>query len=162
MHKNNDPITVGWNLNVSWKGFSLSATFAGNLKYLKNYQYLGVEWNRTWKEWYTNSWLFNPTSGVLPRRYSAAGDERYSNNLITTNFWLADASFLRLRNLNLSYDLPVDWFRKTGFTGIRLYASGSNLFIISKFNKKYFDPELNNGVNFPIIKSSNLGASITF
>lgn len=162
LRKNNDPITIGWNLSASWKGFSVSATFAGNLKYWKNYQYLGVEWNRTWEEWYTNSWLFNPTGGALPRRYSAAGDARYGNNLATSKFWMADASFLRLRNLNLAYNLPADWYKKTGFTGVRLYASGSNLFIISKFNKKYFDPELDNGVKFPIIKSFNFGASITF
>jgi TonB-linked SusC/RagA family outer membrane protein len=55
--------------------------------------------------------------------------------------WLEDGSFLRLRNLSLSYDLPKTFLQKLDMTSARIYATGDNLMTISKYSGS--DPEVN-------------------
>ncbi|MNY23040.1 hypothetical protein D3C86_1566880 [compost metagenome] len=63
--------------------------------------------------------------------------------------------------LNLGYSLPSGITNKMGINGLKFYFSGSNLFVISKFNKKYYDPELDNGFSYPMMKSFNFGVNIS-
>jgi TonB-linked SusC/RagA family outer membrane protein len=163
LRKNNNPIVLGWNLGAEWKGFVLEATFNGMVRQWKSFNDLtgGVEWNRVWNEWYSDSWSTNTPNAWLPKRYSANDGTRSVNNS-GSNFWYADGSFVRLKYLNLAYSLPAKYMQKIGVQGIRFYFTGANLFVISKFNKKYYDPEMGDGgTSFPIMKSFNFGASIT-
>jgi hypothetical protein len=67
-----------------------------------------------------------------------------------------------LKFLNLGYNIPRNLYNKLGVQNIRFFASGSNLFLISKFNTKFYDPELGSGVAFPIVKSFNAGFNVSF
>jgi hypothetical protein len=148
---------------MEWKGFSISANFNGALGYSKFFTDLagGVEWNRMWRTWATDAWSLQTPNAWLPRRYSANDNGHSGINTQNSNFWLADASFLRLKALNIAYVIPQKLYSKY-VSSIRLYASGSNLFIISKYNKRFYDPEMNGGTSFPIVKSYNAGCTITF
>ncbi|MNT60235.1 hypothetical protein D3C72_1978030 [compost metagenome] len=113
-----------------------------------------------WQAWYDQAWTPQTPDAWLPKRFSANDDAR-TVNLSGSNFWLADASFLRLKNLNVGYVIPQKLYKKY-VSSIKIYGSGSNLFIISKFNRKYYDPEMNSGTAFPIVKSYNFGCTVTF
>lgn len=163
LNKSNNAKVLGVTLNAEWKGLSITANFNGAFGYKKSYRDLsgGVEWNRMWQPWYDQSWTpNNPNSSWLPARYSV-NDEAWAVNTAGSDFWLADASFLRLKFLNVAYNVPQKLYKKY-VNNIRFYVSGSNLFVISKFNKKFYDPEMQTGTSFPIVKSYNAGVSVTF
>jgi len=162
LNKSNNAKVLGLNLNAEWKGLSVTANFNGAFGYKKSFQNLagGVEWNRMWRPWADQSWSPENPNAWLPYRYSV-NDDVASVNTSGSNFWLADASFLRLKFLNVAYNVPKKFYKKY-LSNVRFYVSGSNLFVISKFNKKFYDPETDNGTSFPIVKSFNAGASITF
>lgn len=75
---------------------------------------------------------------------------------------MRDASFLRLKNLQLGYNLPVDLISVVGLKGARFYVSGSNLLLIDKI--KHYDPEVVNdlGVYYPATRIYNFGVNLTF
>ncbi|HEV2483617.1 MAG TPA: SusC/RagA family TonB-linked outer membrane protein [Puia sp.] len=160
LRKNNDPVVLGWNIAAEWKGFSIAATFNGEVRHWSavNIYASGVEWNREWKNWYTNSWNPNNTGAKYPRYYGA--ETGNSVNMAASNFWYAPSNFLRLKFLNLGYTVPSRLYRGY-FSAIRVFASGSNLFIISKFNKQYYDPEMTSGTTFPTIRSFNAGVMVS-
>ena len=86
-------------------------------------------------------------------------------NFQPSNFWLQDATYLRLKSVEVGYNLPTDLLRKTGFIkSLRIYANGFNLFTWSGLNS-LVDPEHTSatyGLNYPIMKSYNLGVNLTF
>ncbi len=160
--KNNNPIVIGANLGLEWKGITIDATFSGNLHQWRFYNDLanGVEWNRMWTKWYTDGWTPDNPNGSLPWRYSTNDGTRRVNNDNST-FWLVKADFLRLRFLNIGYNLPGSLVNRIGFKGLRCYFSGTNLFVISKFNKDYYDPEMGSNTAFPVMKNFNFGVNVT-
>jgi TonB-linked SusC/RagA family outer membrane protein len=162
LNKSNNAKVLGLNLNAEWKGLSVTANFNGAFGYKKSFNDLsgGVEWNRMWRPWFDQSWSPENTEAWLPYRYSA-NDAVRSVNTSGSSFWFADASFLRLKFLNVAYNVPQKFYKKY-LNNIRFYVSGSNLFVISKFNKKFYDPEMNSGTAFPTVKSYNAGVSVTF
>ncbi|MNV73447.1 hypothetical protein D3C71_1665970 [compost metagenome] len=113
-----------------------------------------------WRPWVYDAWTPENPNATLPIRYSANDGTRNATNTEST-FWLKNADFLRLRMLNLGYSLPSGITNKMGINGLKFYFSGSNLFVISKFNKKYYDPELDNGFSYPMMKSFNFGVNIS-
>jgi TonB-linked SusC/RagA family outer membrane protein len=160
LKKNNFPIVYGLNLGATWKGFSLDLMFNGKLKQVKSFRGLAgnVEWNRMWREWYHNSWTPENTNAWLPKAFSANDGAKGTYNT-TSAFWLKDASFVRLKYLNLSYTIPKHLYNQV-VNRINLYFSGTNLFCLSSFN--YYDPEIDGGFDFPIMRSFNFGIDIMF
>ena len=77
---------------------------------------------------------------------------------------LENASFLRLKNLTVAYDLPQTWMKASGFfTNIRLMAQARNLFTVTKYSGT--DPELNSNLSlgsYPATRSYTLGVEVTF
>ena len=71
-------------------------------------------------------------------------------------------SFLRLKTMQISYNLPKDWVNKVRLKNAAVYVMGSNLFTLSKF--KLWDPELNtdNGASYPNTTSYSVGVNFTF
>ncbi|MNW12391.1 TonB dependent receptor [compost metagenome] len=73
-----------------------------------------------------------------------------------------NASFLRLKNVELAYNLKADFLSKINISGVRLFASAFNLFTITKV--KDYDPEGNSesGQFYPQQRIINLGANVKF
>ena len=77
---------------------------------------------------------------------------------------LENSSFLRMKNLQLSYDLPTTWMQATRFfENIRITFTGRNLFTVTKF--KGVDPEVDSNLtagNYPATRQYTLGVDVTF
>jgi hypothetical protein len=97
----------------------------------------------------------NSTFPILPTYDSEINGYR-------SNFWLRDASFVRLKNLEVSYNFASDLLKSLKIQNLRLYANGFNLLTLDKL--KYFDPEgtSETGGFYPQEKIFNLGLNVTF
>jgi hypothetical protein len=107
----------------------------------------------------------NP-NGSLPRY------NQYSqNNLIISDRYIEDGSYLRIQNVSLGYNFPVKWVSHVKMTSCRIYVSGQNLYTFTKYSG--YDPELgayNNNVilqnidygHYPNPRSLTVGANIVF
>nr|WP_197718652.1 TonB-dependent receptor [Pedobacter schmidteae] len=84
-----------------------------------------------------------------------------ANNTQTSNWWMRNGSFLRLKSVELGYNLSGKSVAKLGIGSIRVYASGTNLFVKSSF--KMWDPEQgSNGLGYPLQKVFNFGVNVQF
>ena len=86
----------------------------------------------------------------------------FNQNTFST-YWMEDASYLRLKNVQLGYTFPEKWMKKAHIDKMRVYISGDNLLTFSKFFYAY-DPEtpVSKGGYYPQIKTVVMGLNITF
>ena len=155
------PHNGGFGLNVSWKGLSLNADFAWVLgKYMVNNDYYFA----------ANPYNFagyNQSKDVL-NEWKEPGDitdiPAYGNVMQFDTHLLENASFLRLKNISLSYTLPKNWLLPTKvIQGVRIMATARNLFTITDY--KGADPELDTNLTYgayPNTKQFTIGAELTF
>ncbi len=107
--------------------------------------------NDHWSEDNRNLYAFWP-------RLSESKNE---NNSQSSTWWLRDGSFLRLKTAEIGYTLPEKLTRKVHINTARIYVSGSNLGLWSKF--KMWDPEMaDGGLGYPVQRVFNLGLNIQF
>ena len=84
-----------------------------------------------------------------------------ANNNQTNTWWLQNGTFLRLKTAEMGYTIPERISKKMGMSMLRVYVSGVNLHVWSKF--KMWDPEMaGNGLGYPIQRVYNLGVNINF
>ncbi|MEL7589082.1 MAG: TonB-dependent receptor [Prolixibacteraceae bacterium] len=81
------------------------------------------------------------------------------NNYQTSTWFMQDASFIRLKSVELGYTLPQKLSRKVHLENLRLYVSGTNLLCFSRF--KLWDPEMaGNGLGYPVQRVFNVGVNV--
>ncbi len=168
-------LSYGFTANFSWKGFDLNlagqgatmATFIAEWELRNPLQGDANSSNRV----LTNSWhqadIYNPSddgwvSGIYPAiRTNQAG---HSNGNKASTFWATNVTYLRLRNLDLGYNLPKKWVSKIGIESFRIYANGYNLLSLDNLKKFSVDPEVSttSGLQYPQSKIINVGANVTF
>ena len=80
-----------------------------------------------------------------------------------STFWLEDASYMRLKNIQVGYTFPEKWMKKARIDNLRIYLSGDNLVTFSKYFYAY-DPEtpVSKGGYYPQVKTVVLGLNVTF
>lgn len=102
----------------------------------------------------------NPSQNVLfPRMHSSSN----FNNRAPSTWWLRDASFLRLKNIELGYNLTKRYAQKFGMQAARIYLMGYNLAVWDDI--KLWDPEMgnkNDGMAYPLSRTFTLGIELTF
>lgn len=110
-----------------------------------------------------DAWTPSNISATFPRLWST-----YSQNnpqSFVSSFWVRNASYLRLKNLLVSYNLPGKPLERLGVKGVRIYYSGQNILTFSSFYK-WVDPETSAGNNaygsYPQLKTNTLGLEVTF
>lgn len=82
-------------------------------------------------------------------------------NSQSSTWWLRDASFVRLKSLEIGYTFPSKWTTKLGIENLRVYANGNNLFTIDGVD--IFDPEMTSGIKgYPIQRTWTFGLNVTF
>jgi hypothetical protein len=81
---------------------------------------------------------------------------------LQSTFWLKNATFARLKAIELGYNLPQNLLSKLKITNLRIFVNGNNLFTFDKL--KWYDPEGNNngGYFHPQNKIYNIGLNVTF
>lgn len=165
------------NFQIAWKGLSLSGLFQGVGKrdWWPGSSYYFWGWGPfaqvTVFEEHLDYWTESNPSAYYPKPYihNAGGIGVYNNkNKQVTDRYLQDASYLRLKTLTLSYDLPSKWLDKIGFKKVQVYCSGENLLTFTKL-AGMFDPEgiftynsytSEGGKNYPMNKVISFGAVI--
>lgn len=161
LKKSNNPVLLGLTLGGEWKGLAINAVFNGNIgqdRFMHD-MFDIQEWNRMWIDCYYDSWTpENPNASLPKKLHKWAGNKTYVQE---TDFWLKKSSYLRLKNLNVAYTIPQTLYKRFGLDKVQIYFVGTNMFVISKFNKNYYDPEMGYGMSFPIMKSYNFGINVT-
>lgn len=159
---NTPEIIFGFNGSAQYKGFELSFLFQGATNVFQSY---GGE--AAWP-------FFLGTSGVLKQNLDRwtptntdASEPRVLINAAGSNhagssFWLRDASYLRLKNVELAYNLPVETLKGDFLQGIRLYVNANNVYTWTKIPN--FDPENADGRGFgyPQLRIWNFGVDLKF
>lgn len=160
-------ITYGITLGADYKGFDLSAVFAGQTHVSQYVLPESGTIGNYYSSWADNRWSPTNTAGTHPRV-----DERASNSinggLYQNNFWLNNASFFRLKNVELGYTVNADILSRIRIAGLRVYASAFNLFTITPV--KDYDPEGTNGSGlystsgqfYPQQRIINVGVNVKF
>ena len=88
-------------------------------------------------------------------------DTRIPNNEVRSTYWMRNGAFLRLKQVEIGYNLLMNQENKLGLSTLRLYVTGTNLHVWSKF--RLWDPELReNGLNYPLQRIINLGLQVGF
>jgi TonB-linked SusC/RagA family outer membrane protein len=161
-------IIYGATFGVNWKGFELSVFFqgAGNVStYLQG----EAAWPfiagtkaafETAKQSWSEERYLRGDKITLPRL--TASPEVGRHNYRPSSFWMQDAAYLRLKNVEFSYTFTSNQLRMFGLKGLRIYASGQNLVTWTKM--PFFDPEIpsSNGAIYPMTRIFNLGANVQF
>ncbi|WP_162618569.1 TonB-dependent receptor [Pedobacter yulinensis] len=150
---------------TEYKGFRLETQFQGVLGVdVYPTANLAVPFNNgagVTKEWATDAWTESNRNAGLPLLTTFTDA---SENFQNSTFWLQNASYLRLKNIQLSYKLPQRLIDFARIKRVELYLSGQNLLTFSRF--KSWDPELtitrNDLYEYPTMKSFTLGLNANF
>jgi TonB-linked SusC/RagA family outer membrane protein len=154
-------ITYGFNLYADYNGFDLSVVLGGQSKVRQYVLPEAGSVGNFYSSWADNRWSPSNPNGSFPK-VSDRASSAISGGLYNNTFWLNDASFLRLKNVELGYSLNSGLLKKINISGVRVYASGFNLFTISKV--KDYDPEGDSGSGqfYPQQRILNLGVNVKF
>lgn len=109
-----------------------------------------------------DAWSENNKDGKMPRvAYATESPSSFQN--VVSDFYLNNASYLRLKNLQIGYSIPLKYLSKVGLSGLRFYYSIENVFTISNMLIKV-DPEINSetGNDYPLLRTNSFGVNITF
>ena len=160
--KPNPDWMVGLTVAADWNGFDLSAFFQGSFgadvfDALRRYELAAVNYTSDALE----RWTGPGTSNSMPR--IVLGDT--PKNFRPSTLLVHDASFLRLRNLQVGYTLPAQLTRKAYIQRLRFYASFDNLLTITGY--KGMDPEIGStmGIDkgvYPQARVYTFGLNLTF
>lgn len=165
--------TYGLTLNFGWKGINLMAQLQGVGKadaYLSSYFTQPCVQGGTFRKEHLDRWTPETPDGRFPRM--SYGDDNTLNTK-TSSFWMGDASYCRLKNLQLSYTLPKSVSKKIGMKNCMLYVNATNLFTFTNYYQGY-DPEnmYSGGTdgattgsfasNYPLVKTYTAGVEFKF
>ncbi|MDE5650257.1 MAG: SusC/RagA family TonB-linked outer membrane protein, partial [Duncaniella sp.] len=154
-------IYYNFSLGAEWKGIGIYAFFQGTGNYSAVLNTKSMYWplinNTTISQYaYDNRWTPEHQDALFP----ALSSQSNANNYRTSTLWLRDRSFLKLRNIEVYYNLPKSFLNRTlkVVNGAKLYVRGIDLFTTSNVPEN--DPECY-GIN-PVNKSVAFGVSVTF
>ncbi len=163
-------IQYGIPVGLSYKGFDFSMLWQGSA--LCSVQLSGpavwdfplYDQSRTGKvrKMHLNRWT--PETAATAT-YPALHYGIHNNNKQQySSLFLYDASYIRLKNVEIGYTLPKAWTSKAGIQSVRIYAQGQNLLTFDRLGDVDMDPEIKNGDGswFPVQRVVNLGINMTF
>lgn len=154
-------LNYAMNLGVEYKGVGINATFQGAGNQMKNLRYVDGVWgalsnNRNLStEYYNNCWDNAGTAALYPR----LSTESVANNEQESTLWYRNAKWFKMRDLELYYKLPKCLISSLKISDAKIYLQGQNLLSVSSIEA--LDAE-NLGTGYPVMKSVNVGVSVTF
>lgn len=166
-------IIYGFSFGFNWKGFDMSALFQGadnvSIKYFGRSLWPFINSHESAKELIKERWTperYAAGEIISFPRLSLSPSKDTDNNYRDSDFWIRDASYLRLKNVEIGYTFSRKMVKPLGVQSIRLFVSGSNLFTWSDVID--LDPEApsragNVEINtYPLQKIYNVGLNINF
>jgi TonB-linked SusC/RagA family outer membrane protein len=150
--------TGGVSINLQYKGFDLAVLFQGATGGYLPFGTESGDIGNYLQYSYDHRWTVDNPSSVDPR-IANRGDTWYSNN---NTYFLRSSNYIRLKNVELGYNLPGNISKKIGMSNLRIYVSGLNLITWDKM--KIWDPESisSDGQYYPQAKILNTGVRVTF
>jgi hypothetical protein len=181
---NKDPRYIyNFNLSADWNGIFVSAFFQGVGKqdWMPSNEASNFwgQYNRPYNQmptWHIgNYWTEDNPDAYLPR-YTGYYGVLYKGTANANTRYMQDVSYIRLKNLQVGYNLPTKWVSKIGMKKAAIYFSGENLWTWSPMYKwsRAIDVTANiygtdsersstgDGYNYPTMKSYSFGLNITF
>lgn len=163
-------IVYGFGLNTSWKGISIGVFFQGVAKAAASLiastsdiiPFSSGRDNGSARDIIRNRWTAdNPYNQhvFFPRLHAGA----FEHNQMPSTWWMRDAGFLRLKNIEIGYEFDHTVLQKLHMENLRIYAQGNNVAVWDKI--KYWDPELgnaNSGAKYPLCRNYTIGLEITY
>jgi len=145
---------AGWNNTITFKGFTLSA-----LTHARVGQYIRYDYNLAYKPTEQDGspavdfWTPENQTAKFPRPGIAS-----QNDMPALGF--EKASFIKIREVTLSYSLPANFLGKAGISNLRIYGSLQNYFIFSNLDN--YDPERGGAISNPLAKQAVVGINLEF
>jgi len=155
-------LTYSMNVNLEWKQFDFSAFFQG-VQGIEGYFYYEIATPfsgvSNLGSWWKDRWTPENPSNTMPR---VTLEENRTN--VHSSFYTEDASYLRLKNIELGYTLSPEIVSRIGLSSVRFYGSIQNAFTITNF--KGFDPEQTidqtRAEAFPQVRVMTMGINVNF
>ena len=163
LNKTQDPtFTGGVNLRVGWKGFDLSVLFQGATGGLL---FIGTESGdigNYLQYSYDHQWTIDHPSSVDPRLANRNNTYFTGGGASNNTYFLRNSDYLRLKNVELGYNLSPNLLKRAFIQNLRIYANGLNLVTWDKM--KIWDPESTSGSGqyYPQARIINAGVRVTF
>jgi hypothetical protein len=144
--------SMGINTQFGYKGISLIIDFAGatmqtyrrefeaQIPFQNNGAGIGYLITDAWRR--TDP--FDPNSAWISGTYPAVRKDNptHVNYSRRNDFWITNIHYMRLRNLEIGYDVPKTFLQRFGIVGLRVYAHGTNLFSLDNMRQFQIDPEV--------------------
>jgi len=156
--------TMGFNFQLDYKNFDLATYLFASVgnDMVRNYERTLTDVNRL--DYVLDRWTGEGTSNSVPRVTTSA-----TSNNVFSDYFVEDASFLRIQNIQLGYSIDPKFFEKAGITKFRVYAGVNNLYTFTKY--KGYDPGASNGAPigggidygfYPIPRTYLFGLNVNF
>ncbi len=174
---NTPMIHYGLNMDVKWKNFDFYGLFQGAANYTVQFddvysRMLAFKGGNT-PEYFYDRWhredIYNPNSKWIPGKWPAVRLEQNVGAFYTrdTKVWRKDASYLRLKTVEIGYSFDAKLLKSLGIEKMRIYVNGSNLLTFCNSFVKQFDPERVEGsalagLNYPLTRTYNFGFLLNF
>jgi TonB-linked SusC/RagA family outer membrane protein len=166
-------LSFGSVMNASYKGFSLAIVWAGATMQSFNrdvelkfpFQNSGNSPHYMLSDRWRREDPYDPQSKWIGGTYPAIRRDNTTHiNYQLNDFWLTNISYLRLRNLEVGYDLPKPMLKKFGSSRVRFYVNFTNLFTIDNVSDLEIDPEITSsgGLVYPQQKLITFGFNASF
>lgn len=157
--------TYGISLNIGYKGFDLSALVQGvsdvngQLTSYAGYAFYNTATIQQWMA--DNHWsTANPNPNAKYPRLEIIPNSGTPNTVVSS-FWTLNASYIKVRNIQLGYALPAKGLKRSGIAGLRFYVSAENPLTWSKYASGW-DPEINTGGGYyPILATYTFGVNLS-
>ena len=154
---------MGFNISAKYKNWDFTTYLYSEIgkDMVRNFERFLPNVNKP--AYYLDRWTGAGTSTSVPRLTNDA-----TNNKLFSDFFVEDASFLRMQNIQVGYNFSPELLEKVGLAKLRLYTSINNLFTLTKYTG--FDPTVNSGAigagidygTYPSAMQFLLGLNVTF
>jgi len=156
--KNDLPRFVGgFNASLRYKQFDLTMLVQAALGAVQYVRAESGEIGNYYKDFADNRWTPENINASYPRTFNR--DEEYWGSQQNT-FWLRSTDYIRLKNLEIGYSLPMNVSKSIGIENLRFYMNGTNLLTLDK--AKVIDPEVTGGTSYAPQRIITAGLTLTF
>jgi TonB-linked SusC/RagA family outer membrane protein len=156
--KNDLPRFVGgFNASLRYKQFDLTMLVQAAMGAVQYVRAESGEIGNYYKDFADNRWTPENINASYPRTFNR--DEEYWGSQANT-FWLRSTDYIRLKNLEIGYSLPMTVSKSIGIENLRFYMNGTNLLTIDK--AKIIDPEVTGGTSYAPQRIITAGLTLTF
>ena len=155
--------SYGFDLGFSWKGFDFSALFqgVGQRKLFLDAASL-YPFTSSWimpMDYNLDYWTPDNRDARFPRMFLGG-----AQNTARSSHWIMNGAYLRMKNLQVGYNLPVSLLKSVHISGVKFYVSGQDLWTVSKMWINTFDPEepSNASWQYPFFRTISVGLNVNF